>query len=133
MAETDAVLFANEAFYRAFTDRDMRAMNEVWAREHPIACIHPGWEPLFGRDAVLGSWQAILAGAQSPGIACRDPRPFVHGGAAHVICYEELGGTYLIATNVFVREGSLWRLVHHQAGPTAGAPPRTETAARPVH
>ena len=27
MADTEAVLFANEAFYQAFTDRDLAAMD----------------------------------------------------------------------------------------------------------
>ena len=36
------MLFANEAFYRAFADRDMAAMDGVWAVHAPVACIHPG-------------------------------------------------------------------------------------------
>ena len=47
------VLFANEAFYRAFGDRDRHAMDEMWARENPVACVHPGWGALIGRAAVL--------------------------------------------------------------------------------
>ena len=50
----DAVLFANEAFYRAFADRDIAAMEETWASEAPVACIHPGWSPVIGRERVLG-------------------------------------------------------------------------------
>lgn len=133
MSDNDAVLFANEAFYRAFADRDLRAMDEAWARSHPVACIHPGWEPLFGRDAELRSWQAILAGPQSPRIDCVAPRAFVLGAAAYVICFEDLDGGYLVATNVFVREGSLWRMIHHQAGPTAAAPAREQPEEQPVH
>ncbi len=57
----DAVLFANEAFYRAFADRDIAAMEEIWASEAPVACIHPGWSPVIGRERVLASWRAILA------------------------------------------------------------------------
>jgi hypothetical protein len=44
-----------------------------------------------------------------------------------VICVEHLDGGDLIATNVFAREGTLWKLVHHQAGPT----PRLEAEAPP--
>jgi hypothetical protein len=42
---------------------------------------------------------------------------------AYVHCFEEIDGNYLIATNIFVHEGRRWRLVHHQAGPTAENPP----------
>ena len=37
-----AVLAANAAFYRAFAERDVDAMDALWARSIPVACIHPG-------------------------------------------------------------------------------------------
>jgi hypothetical protein len=117
------VLFANETFYRAFGDRDRRAMDEIWARENPVACVHPGWGALVGRAAVLESWMALLANPRSPTPACRAARAFVYGNAGFVICYEELRGNFLLATNVFVRENGAWRIVHHQSGPTAERPP----------
>lgn len=49
------VLAANEAFYTAFTNRDYPQLEALWAREHEVAVIHPGWPPLFGRSAVLES------------------------------------------------------------------------------
>jgi hypothetical protein len=115
----DAVLFANEAFYRAFADRDIAAMEEIWASEAPVACIHPGWSPVIGRERVLASWRAILGNPASPAIRCRRPQAFIHGDSAFVICYEEIEGAVLIATNLFVREGRSWRMTHHQAGPVA--------------
>ncbi len=35
---------------------------------------------------------------------------------------EAAGSGVLIATNIFVRENGAWKMVHHQAGPTAGVP-----------
>ena len=35
-------------------------------------------------------------------------------------------GNFLVATNVFVREGRLWKLVHHQAAPTSVRPQADE-------
>lgn len=125
MADSDAVLFANEAFYLAFAQADLTAMTEVWADADAISCIHPGWDALHGRDAVLESWSRILAGG-APAIRCIGARAYVAGEAAHVICYEEIDGNYLIATNLFVRDGRRWRMVHHQAGPTQGSPPHVE-------
>ncbi len=63
------LLFANDAFYRAFTSRDYAAMEGLWARAHPVMCLHPGWPALFGREDVLGSWQRILGNPQAPSIS----------------------------------------------------------------
>lgn len=123
MSAREAVLFANEAFYRAFADRDLRAMSEIWSERVPVLCIHPGWPPVQGREAVLKSWQGILGNPDSPAISCLAAEAYINGEMAFVVCYEEIQGQYLIATNVFVREGGPWRLVHHHAGPTSGAPP----------
>ena len=56
MSEHAAVNFANEAFYVAFSTRDLEAMDALWARQAPVTCIHPGWNALTGRDAVMESW-----------------------------------------------------------------------------
>jgi ketosteroid isomerase-like protein len=110
------VLDANSAFYAAFTGRDLEAMDAVWARGAPVACIHPGWEALRGREEVMESWRAILSG-NAPAVRCTRASAHVLGGAAFVVCHERLPGGRLVATNVFVREDGAWRMVHHQAGP----------------
>lgn len=134
MSDTDAVLFANEAFYRAFADRDAAAMDDLWLETEAVTCVHPGWGPLFGREAVMESWNAIIRNPDSPAILCHDARATIHGETAYVICFEEIAGNYLVATNVFVRDGRLWKLVHHQAGPTAVRPdPETSEPAGPVN
>ncbi len=131
MSEIDALLFANEAFYRAFADRDAAAMDAVWAHREPIVCIHPGWDVLTGREAVVRSWQAIIANPNSPDISCHAAVAFTGGEIGVVVCYEALDGQYLIATNLFVREGSIWKIIHHQSGPTQGRPPVEEPKAGP--
>jgi hypothetical protein len=122
MSQHEAVLFANEAFYLAFNGQDMPAMTDIWARTAPVSCIHPGWPPLFGREEVLESWDGILSGDVPPAVSCHGARALVYGEAATVLCYERLPEGYLAATNVFVREKGVWKMVHHQAGPTDGAP-----------
>ena len=116
MSDHDAVLTANLEFYRAFTARDLAAMEALWARRSPVACIHPGWPALCDRDAVMESWQGILANPEAPRIACYDEQVLLFGDTALVICEEELEGGTLIASNLFVREDSDWRIAHHQAG-----------------
>jgi hypothetical protein len=100
----------------------MAAMEEAWSKTAPVACIHPGWGVLTGRDDVLESWTAIIANPDSPDIQLHAPETHLYGDVGFVVCYEEIAGQYLIATNIFVRDGSVWRMVHHQAGPTAAVP-----------
>ena len=118
MSDEQAVLFANEAFYRAFADGDESAMDAVWARSAPVACIHPGWAALAGREAVMESWRAILSNPNRPVIEMRGAGAYLYGDTAFVICYETVGKAWLAATNAFVREDGAWKMVHHQAGPT---------------
>ncbi|HTN52425.1 MAG TPA: nuclear transport factor 2 family protein [Anaeromyxobacter sp.] len=113
------VLEANAGFYQAFAARDATAMARLWAERHPVACIHPGWDVLDGRDRVLASWRGILESGSAPEITCSLAEAHVLGDVAYVTCHEVLAGGRLAATNVFVREGSAWRMVHHQATPIA--------------
>ncbi len=119
MSEEESLLSANEAFYRAMNRRDTAGMDELWARQTPVVCIHPGWHALVGREEVMESWRAILGNPETPRIRCSDPTAHFVGTAAFVICLETIGQNTLIATNVFTWEGGKWRIVHHHAGPTA--------------
>ena len=116
MTDSDAVLAANLEFYRAFTARDVPAMEALWARDAPVACIHPGWPALADRDSVIDSWRSILANPNAPRIACHDEQVLLYGDSALVVCEEELDGGTLVASNFFVREDGAWRIAHHQAG-----------------
>lgn len=126
MSEYDAILFANAAFYAAFTARDMSAMEHAWAKDKPVTCLHPGRVAIIGREAVLRSWQAIMGNPDSPGISSHAEKVQLYGDLAVVTCVEQLtlasGRQFLAATNVFARSGALWFLVHHQAGPLQGDP-----------
>lgn len=113
-----AVLAANAAFYRAFAERDVAAMDALWARTVPVACIHPGWHVLDGREAVMASWRGILGGVP-PAITWTDAIARVAGTAAFVVCTETLDAGELVATNVFVQEDGAWKMAHHHAGPVA--------------
>ncbi len=113
------VLQANAVFYEAFCRRDLNGMDKLWAQEHEVAVIHPGWPAVYGRDEVLASWHGILQSPGSPDIACMSARVFVTGDMAFVSCTEKLFSGDLAATNIFIREAGVWRLVHHHAGPTS--------------
>jgi len=126
MSDVAAVLSANRAFYRAFAMRDPDAMAALWAAEAPVACIHPGWDALRDRAAIIKSWRNILSNPGSPAVLCQNETAHVLGEVAYVLCHEVIEDAYLIATNFFVRERGHWKMVHHQSGPLANPPDQPE-------
>ena len=119
MSPAEDVLVANEAFYRAFNQKDPAAMDAIWARSVEVGCIHPGWNVLRGRDPVMESWRGILSNPVQPKIVTGGATVTVLGDVAIVLCRELVAGSPLAATNVFVLEEGIWRLVHHQSGPVS--------------
>jgi len=124
------VLVANAAFYRAFEDRDVEAMERLWCERNTITCIHPGWAPLFGREAVMASFRSILLNPRAQGVRSSGAAANIVGDTAIVICFESVGGARLVATNVFVRDGAHWKMIHHQAGPVAEEEPHDTPPSR---
>lgn len=117
VSEEQAVLNVNETFYAAFRNRDMATMEEIWAAEVPVCCIHPGWAPLIGRAPVIESWGAILSDPGAPEISCSDMNIFLHNTGALVVCREILPQAQLLASNCFAQENGEWRIIHHHASP----------------
>ena len=113
------VLIANTAFYTAFNEKDVTGMEALWAGSEDIACVHPGWGALRGREQVLGSWEAILSSMDSPLLNGTNETVHITGDTAFVVCDEAVDGEepQLVATNVFVRSEGSWRLLHHHASP----------------
>ncbi len=120
--EPAQALFANDAFYLAFRERDLVAMESLWARRTPVACIHPGWSALTQLTDVLESWEAILSNPESPHIVCRGAAAYPCCGGSYVICYEAVGESLLVATNIFIEEDGETRMILHQAGQSIAPP-----------
>jgi ketosteroid isomerase-like protein len=118
MSDAADVLFANASFYEAFKVESLAAMDALWARRAPVACIHPGWPALVGRARVMASWKAIFESG-APAIRCAAAEAHVLGDAAFVTCTELLDDGQLVATNMFALEDGRWRMVHHHAGPVS--------------
>ncbi len=127
--ERDAVLAANRAFYRAFNDRDLPAMDLIWAPSGAMVCLHPGRAPLHERSEIMASWRAILQHPQSPKVRCVDEWLVGRPGLALVVCREVLAEGQLMATNSFVRLSDGWHLVGHHSGPVPTVEPRPLAAA----
>jgi ketosteroid isomerase-like protein len=123
--EEDEVLAANRAFYDAFESLDATVLARVWSESSPVSCIHPGWDVIEGRDAVIESWRRIARSTSEIKLMLDDVRVFVRGETAWVVLVERIdakSGDERVsataqATNVFLRERGAWKLVHHHAAP----------------
>lgn len=113
---------AETAFYTAFADCDVKAMNTIWASANVI-CIHPGSSALVGREAVMRSWSNMLSNAELPNIRVNVLSRLTEGGLAVHVVEEHITSGYgesatasmVLATNVYRREEGVWRLLEHHA------------------
>lgn len=121
--QREEVLFANEAFYLAFAEADMEAMERLWADRPDVVCVHPGWPALTDRESIMESWSRILGNPDQPRVAVHVVHCVQVGDAALVICYERVGESVMVASNTFVASPEGPRLVSHQAGLCAEPPP----------
>lgn len=130
MSEKQRVLAANEAFYAAFRAADFEAMERLWSRHRKVSVYHPNWPGIDSRDAVMESWYRILVAGDPPDVRASEATVILTGKTALVICQEDLGGTHLIATNVFVLEEGEWRMTNHQASRLPLQAPQDSNAKR---
>ncbi len=114
-----AVLAANAAFYAAFNARDSNAMAALWATAAEVTCVHPGWNILRGREAVLESWRSILGNADQAKIVGAAEAAQIVGEVALVVGRELVGGHPIAVSNTFLLEQDGWKLLHHHASPVA--------------
>lgn len=127
MIDPAIVLFANDAFYLAFNNRDIDAMDNLWSRFTPPVCIHPGWTAMFNRNEIMESWKDIFINQEAGfRIQCHEPTVLFQQDVMSVICFEQLPQGWLVATNNFVMEGGEPKLIHHQGSPIANPPEAPE-------
>lgn len=119
-----------EAFYDAMQRADVEAMMSLWADDEEVMCIHPGHQRLVGLQAIRASWTAIFANG---GVDVRTTETRTHTGA--VIAVHNLveqvivagrGGPEVVAcvaTNVYVKHASGWRILLHHSGLASEDPP----------
>lgn len=115
---------AAQAFYKAFEGRNVDAMMATWAEDEDIVCIHPGGARLVGYDAIRASWEQLFAGDTRISFRLDEIVLLETVGMAMQSAIEHVTvgddpkprGTAL-ATNVFLRTPSGWRLAVHHASP----------------
>ena len=138
------------AFYEALERGDLELMMAVWAEDEEIVCIHPGGPRLCGQDAVRESWAQIFAGGArmrvhvSQQVTVSGMMLAVHSVFEAFSMESAEGGEPardsrpppIVATNVYLRSPSGWRMVVHHASPAPGKaepPPAPKAAPRHFH
>ena len=122
---------AETAFYEALERADLDAMMEVWSDDDEVSCIHPGGPRLTGYEQVRENWARIFKSGQRLQVQLSD-QVIVSGLMFSVHSLHEnilvrgAGGnpgarSVVVATNVFLRAGSGWRMVLHHGSPAAAA------------
>jgi len=115
---------AEAAFYEAIERADLEAMMEIWAEDEDIICVHPTGPRLTGYDRVRESWSQIFKSAQrlqvrlSNQVYAQSLMLSVHSLHENIL----VGGESkprppVIATNIFLRTGTGWRMLVHHASP----------------
>jgi uncharacterized protein (TIGR02246 family) len=131
VSEVEQVEAVNSAMYEAFESADVDRMARVWDDVDPagLVCVHPGWPMLRGRDHVLRSWSAVMAGTDYIQFFLTDVQVSVVGDTAIVTCTENVltevtenpvGASAVVATNVLVRRADGWRVRVHHGSPVLG-------------
>lgn len=122
------------AFYEAFEAGDLEAMMAVWAEDEELVCVHPGGARIVGYDAVRTSWEQVFAGGARLSFRVEGPIAVETVGLAMQSVVEHItvgneprprGST--IATNVYLRTPSGWRMVMHHASSAPAVPEPDET------
>jgi ketosteroid isomerase-like protein len=139
---------AENAFYEALEHADLEGMMAVWAEDEEIVCVHPGGPRLCGQDEVRESWAQIFAGGArsrmhvTQQVSIAGMMLAVHSvfemfapeGAQAGEQGRDSRPPPVVATNVYLRSASGWRMIVHHASPAPGraeppppgnAPPKT--------
>jgi ketosteroid isomerase-like protein len=124
----EEVTEANRRFYAAFETLDIARMDEVWAHQDYVTCIHPGWTVRSGWPAVRDSWVLIFNNTFSMKFALTDVMVQVAGDIAWVLCVEHLTAQQsdepqqakVLATNLYERIGDEWLMIHHHGSAVMG-------------
>ena len=125
---------AEAAFYEALERADLELMMAVWAEDEEIVCVHPGGPRLAGQDQVRESWAQIFAGGArarlhvSQQVTISGMMLAVHSVFEHFTLAESQRGEQgrdsrpppIVATNVYLRGASGWRMIVHHASPAPG-------------
>ncbi len=125
LSDKETVLASNEAFYNAFSKRDISEMSLLWWQGTSSLCIHPGGRVLIGWDMIRDSWESIFQNTDFLEIELEIIKIEIDQALAYVVVGETVlqssRGRKLkaqsMATNIFQKMAQKWYLVHHHGSP----------------
>ena len=126
---------AEAAFYEALARADLEAMMEVWSEDEEVSCIHPGGARLTGFAQVRENWAQIFKSGQRLQVLLSDQVIVsgmlfaVHSLHENILVRSGPGEgtrTIVVATNVYQRAGSGWRMLLHHGSPAPAPAVRRE-------
>jgi ketosteroid isomerase-like protein len=115
---------AETAFYEALERADLDAMMEVWAEDEEIVCVHPSGPRLAGYEQVREAWARIFGSGQRLNVRLSNLVQVVSGMVAvhsvheNIAVVNDRASAVAVATNIYVRSASGWRLLAHHASST---------------
>ena len=60
LSDKEIVLARNQAFYHAFSKRDISEMSSLWWQGSSSLCIHPGGRVFIGWEEIRDTWSSIF-------------------------------------------------------------------------
>lgn len=123
--DREVILATNQAFYDAFSHRDIGSMSRLWWQGSTSLCVHPGGRILMGWEEIRASWESIFNNTDSFEIELEIIKVEVDQSLAYVIVREIVlqssQGRKVkapsTATNIFQKMAQKWYLVHHHGSP----------------
>jgi ketosteroid isomerase-like protein len=113
------------AFYDALRKGDIEQLMACWADEDDIVCIHPGGPRIVGEGAIRAAFDTMFSvggtiAVQPDGIRRVESMvSAVHSVLERIDIMTQEGPVqaYVLATNVYHKTASGWRMVLHHASP----------------
>ena len=123
-SEIDAVQAANQAFYSAFSARDVAAMQKVWSNDASIQNIGPANKSVtMGWDKIGKGFEGLFD-AYPELTASMEPQIKIVGVVAWATGIEQVqrkdkagasSSAKNLVTNIFQKQDGRWLMVHHHS------------------
>lgn len=111
-----------ESFYKAFRNRDLDLMQQVWDQSDDVICIHPSSPRIYSFDLIIASWQQIFSAPQATNIDTAeqvyklDETIAIHYVKENLsVNNQSVGSVY--ATNIYHQTSAGWKMIAHHASP----------------
>ena len=122
-ADAEAIKAANAAYYAAVSSRDIVAVERIWAKDAPVFnTFGASKKPVVGWGAIKADYEDLFKRFVELSVTIPEPLVRHDGETALVVGVETLhaklangesANLTLPATNVFVKRGGQWLMVHH--------------------